>query len=175
MTEILNTRNRKRYRSASNECNENQSKYFINQQIIDQNDANKMKLIHGKNAQLIKEKHEILFNFFFPDKTIKLLFKNANAKTTGNSDDNNLHRGYISKKEQFRENIRLLGNGQIVYLNDNGKNGLMQSNRKCNLCSKISSVQAIDCSNCNLEICESCGISCMQCNEPLCLSCVRLL
>lgn len=49
MTEILHGLNRKRHRSTSNDCNyENQAKYFINQQIVNLNDANKMKEIHGK-------------------------------------------------------------------------------------------------------------------------------
>lgn len=42
------TKNRKRVRSVSNECIFNQNKIFINQQMIDQNDANKMKEIHGE-------------------------------------------------------------------------------------------------------------------------------
>lgn len=43
------TKCRKRVRSVSNGCIfTNQNKYFINQQIIDQNDANKMKEIHGE-------------------------------------------------------------------------------------------------------------------------------
>lgn len=45
----VETKSRKRVRSVSSECIfTNQNKYFINQQIIDQNDANKMKEIHGE-------------------------------------------------------------------------------------------------------------------------------
>lgn len=48
MTDLLNN-NRKRFRSQSNEpLYEVQTKYFVNQQMIDYQDQSKMKQIHGK-------------------------------------------------------------------------------------------------------------------------------
>lgn len=113
----------------------------------------------------------IIFNL---DKTIKLLFKNANAKESNDKNDrNNETNGYINKMDRFRQSIRLSGNGYVIYLKDKIVGDRI--GRKCGLCLKQSSLEKIDCINCNLEICESCGISCVQCNGPLCVSCVRLL
>jgi len=50
----MTTINRKRRRSISSEYIFTiQSKYFINQQLVDLNDENKMKEIHGKSLSII--------------------------------------------------------------------------------------------------------------------------
>lgn len=105
------------------------------------------------------------------EKTIQLLFRNANKISNGGEESPI----GTKKLEQFRNNVCLLGNGEIKYIAGNKKSVAENSNRKCRFCSKASTIQATDCTNCNLEMCEFCGISCVQCNEPLCMSCVRLL
>lgn len=114
------------------------------------------------------------FSMLFTDKTIKLLFKNANNKA---ENETVARKGEPNKVDQFRDNICLMGNGQINYIMDVQKKAPMAVavQRKCNLCSKQSNIQAVKCTNCNMEMCEFCGISCIQCNEPLCMSCVNVL
>lgn len=73
----VRTKNRKRARSVSNEGILIQNKVFINQQMIDQNDANKMKEIHG----------EFDYNKTSPNNgqlafLIKLSIRRQNHKTT---------------------------------------------------------------------------------------------
>lgn len=46
--------------------------------------------------------------------------------------------------------------------------------RKCKCCSKNARLHA-DCVNCNLDLCEFCGINCANCDEPLCTNCITLL
>lgn len=81
----------------------------------------------------------------------------------------------MTKWQQFGENICLMGDGQINYIDATSKFATEKVSRRCRFCAKPSAIQATDCINCNLEICEFCGISCMQCNAPLCISCVQLL
>lgn len=119
---------------------------------------------------------------FRSDKTIRMLFQNANPKSTDKSNNNNNDTEMIpardvqpmSKWQQFGDNICLMGDGKINYIADS-KFATQNVSRRCRFCAKPSSIQATDCINCNLEICEFCGISCMQCNAPLCMSCVQLL
>lgn len=128
----------------------------------------------------------ILSLFSKIDKTIRMLFQNANPKLMekGNNNNNNdvemktaaRTEAYpLSKWQEFGENICLMGDGHINYIDTNSKFVTEKVSRRCRFCAKPSSIQATDCINCNLEICEFCGISCIQCNAPLCMSCVQLL
>lgn len=115
-----------------------------------------------------------------------MLFRNANTKSNNNNNNekavqpemNGTHQS-SNKWNKFDDNICLMGNGQVNYITpvpsmvtDNDNKSVL---RRCHLCAKPSTIQAVDCANCNLELCEFCGISCMQCNAPLCLSCIQLL
>lgn len=110
-----------------------------------------------------------------------MLFQNANPKSVEKANNNNNEvemtsvQQPMAKWEQFGDNICLMGDGQINYINANSKFAVEDKSRRCRFCAKPSTIQATDCINCNLEICEFCGISCMQCNAPLCMSCVQLL
>lgn len=146
MTEFLSN-SRKRIRSHSNEAPfEVQSKHFINQHILDQRDASKMKQIHGKfqwrctttkkqwktisarqsntrvkicllcystisilaRATTIHFLRISLHEFSsLADKTIQLLFKNAN--TPNNNNEENV----ITDKLAQMRSIRLIGGGVI--------------------------------------------------------------
>lgn len=121
------------------------------------------------------------------DKTIRMLFQNANPKSVGKGIHNNNNDEIemkasshgeaaqpVTKWQEFGENICLRGDGQINYIDMNSKFVNEKVSRRCRFCAKPSAIQATDCINCNLEICEFCGISCIQCNAPLCLSCVQL-
>lgn len=113
----------------------------------------------------------------FTDKTLKMLFQNANTKPANNNNENESipMDQSTTKRQQFGDIISLMGNGQINYIDPNSKLGSENLSRRCKYCAKPSSIQATDCVNCNLEVCEFCGISCIQCNAPLCMSCVQLL
>lgn len=113
----------------------------------------------------------------FTDKTLKMLFQNANTKPANNNNENESipMDQSTTKRQQFGDIISLMGNGQINYIDANSKPGSENLSRRCKYCAKPSSIQATDCVNCNLEVCEFCGISCIQCNAPLCMSCVQLL
>lgn len=123
----------------------------------------------------------MLNSFSDIDKTIRMLFQNANPKTLENGNNNNNNEiemkasggQPLTKWQVFGENICLMGDGQINYVNPKFVNEKIS--RRCRFCAKPSAIQATDCINCNLEICEFCGISCIQCNAPLCMSCVQLL
>lgn len=109
-----------------------------------------------------------------------MLFQNANPNPAEKANNNNNEIEMISvqpitKWEKFGDNICLKGDGQVNYIDAKSKFASENVSRRCGLCAKPSSIQATDCINCNLEICEYCGISCMQCNAPLCMSCVQLL
>ncbi|EDS29575.1 conserved hypothetical protein [Culex quinquefasciatus] len=45
--------------------------------------------------------------------------------------------------------------------------------RKCCICGPHSAVHA-ECTNCNLELCEYCGVSCQHCPEKICMNCVNI-
>lgn len=116
-----------------------------------------------------------------------MLFQNANPKSAekGNNNNNDIEmktgsdeaaaQPLTTKWQEFGENICLMGDGQINYIDVTSKFVNEKITRRCRFCAKPSSIQATDCINCNLEICEFCGISCIQCNAPLCMSCVQLL
>lgn len=115
-----------------------------------------------------------------------MLFRNANLKPAEKSNINNNNNEVemqtsggdakpLTKCQEFGENICLMGDGQISYIDANSKFVTEKVSRRCRFCAKPSNIQATDCINCNLEICEFCGISCIQCNAPLCMSCVQLL
>lgn len=75
----------------------------------------------------------------------------------------------------FAENVFLMGDGQFNYIGNAALHTPAANEpRQCN-CGKASNLQRADCSNCNLELCEHCGVSCKQCNVPLCTACVVLL
>lgn len=111
-----------------------------------------------------------------------MLFQNANAKSGEKANNNNNNNEIemtpvqqpMSKWQQFGDNICLMGDGQINYIDASSKFATENVSRRCRFCAKPSAIQATDCINCNLEICEFCGISCIQCNAPLCMSCVQL-
>lgn len=190
MALIVNSR--KRTRSDSDNEFTVQSKQFINEQIVNTNNQSKMKEIHGNlvDIQMIEIKCEIakknISIQLLSDKTIKMLFQNANPKLTEKSNNNNNNEVEmnaiesentqpLTKWQRFGDNICLMGDGQVNYIDANSKFAIKPVSRRCGFCAKPSSIQAADCINCNLEICEFCGISCMQCNAPLCMSCVQLL
>lgn len=113
-----------------------------------------------------------------------MLFQNANPKSAEKANNNNNEvemapvQQPMSKWQQFGDNICLKGDGQINYIDATAKfaaDSGAKTKRRCRFCAKPSAIQATDCINCNLEICEFCGISCIQCNAPLCMSCVQLL
>lgn len=102
----------------------------------------------------------------FIDKTVGLLFEGAK-----NSSNNN--RVYECKKERFK-NIRLDGDGNIIFLDGTIKPTFDEKIR-CRSCGRNSLIQS-ECSNCNLNLCEYCGISCANCVEThLCKHCLQLL
>lgn len=178
---------RKRTRSETENDYTVQSKQFINEQTVNMNSETKMKEIHGKcNNNNITIKLLQIFNFLFlfqfVDKTIRMLFQNANksGEKVNNNNNNEIAMTTVqhpmSKWQQFGETICLMGDGQVNYIDaDAAKCATENVSRRCRFCAKPSAIQATDCINCNLEICEFCGISCMQCNAPLCMSCVQLL
>lgn len=112
-----------------------------------------------------------------------MLFQNANPKSSDKTNNNNNEIEMIAdradqpmtKWQQFGDNICLKGDGEVNYIDANSKFAMEKVSRRCRFCAKPSAIQPADCINCNLEICEFCGISCMQCNAPLCMSCVQLL
>lgn len=82
----------------------------------------------------------------------------------------------MTNLQQFGENVSLLGDGLFKYIgNSTNRTPAPNESRRCLNCGKSSSLQAVDCNYCNLELCEHCGLSCEQCNVPLCVPCVRLL
>lgn len=186
MALIVNSR--KRTRSDSDHDFTLQSKQFIREQTINSNNQSKMKEIHGNFCVFFFPKlFQVNSQFqLITDKTIKMLFQNANPKSTDKSSTNNNNNNDVemnleenvqplTKWQQFGDNICLMGDGQVNYIDTKSKFATENISRRCRFCAKPSSIQATDCINCNLEICEFCGISCMQCNAPLCMSCVQLL
>ncbi|XP_320757.5 uncharacterized protein LOC1280887 [Anopheles gambiae] len=137
--------NRKRLRSnESDGCFALQRKTFVNQQMMDQQDPNKMKRILAK--------------------TISLLFQGAKNQ------DKEL---VIDQKESLKA-VRLLGSGEIDYDMNATSSWLgKKADRKCRQCDRMSIVHA-DCTNCNLELCEYCGVNCNTCPEKICLNCVTI-
>lgn len=93
-----------------------------------------------------------------------LLFDGAKNNSNNNST-------FECKKEKFKT-IRLDGEGNVVFMD--GSAG--QTDRiRCTSCDRDSTIQ-IECSNCNLNLCEYCGVSCANCLEAhLCKPCVQLL
>lgn len=163
--------NRKRNRSDDVDfhC---QSKYFVNQRMVNSLDQKYMKTVFGKRIhklwRLCKQKRTgvtiCLIIALCIDKTMGLLFQGAKNV----SNNNQL---LESKEDKFRS-IRLDGEGNIIFMN-----GGAESNDKmgCISCNKMSTVQS-ECSNCNLNLCEHCGISCANCLEAhICKHCVQIL
>lgn len=104
---------------------------------------------------------------------------NANPKSVNNNNASEVEMMPVhpvsTKWEEFGENICLMGDGHVNYIDASSKFATENVSRRCGFCARTSSIQATDCVNCNLEICEYCGISCIQCNAPLCMTCVQLL
>ncbi|XP_052861710.1 uncharacterized protein LOC128268616 [Anopheles cruzii] len=143
----VNSQNRKRLRSDDSEgCFVTQKKTFVNQRLLDRQDSEKMKQIQAR--------------------TIGLLFEGAkkHSKVGG---------GPICGKESFRS-VRLLGGGEIDYDPASVSAWVTKkADRHCRLCDQWSIVHT-DCTNCNLELCEYCGVDCSNCPEKICLNCVKL-
>ncbi|XP_052903550.1 uncharacterized protein LOC128310855 [Anopheles moucheti] len=137
--------NRKRLRSnESDGCFVLQRKTFVNQQMMDQQDPNKMKRILAK--------------------TINLLFQGAKHH------DKNL----LANQKETLKSVRLLGNGEIDYDMNATSSWLgKKADRKCRQCDRMAIVHA-ECINCNLELCEYCGVNCNFCPEKICLNCVNI-
>lgn len=82
-----------------------QSKHFISERAVNMNDSNKMKEIHGKFLcdssisitawSMIKKHYK-----FLSEKTIKMLFRNANAAANNNYNNNNNNNNTKSNVEQ---------------------------------------------------------------------------
>ncbi|XP_058829363.1 uncharacterized protein LOC131688830 [Topomyia yanbarensis] len=122
-----------------------QRKKFINQQQMDQQDERKMRQVQ--------------------EKTINMLFQGA--KTF-----NRLPPGVC--QSECLAHVRLVGGGEIDFNMRNCPSWLeKKADRKCRICDRLSLVHA-DCVNCNLELCEHCGISCNYCPEKICLNCVNI-
>ncbi|XP_055600241.1 uncharacterized protein LOC129749327 [Uranotaenia lowii] len=138
---------RKRLRSADGEEDGPfalQRKMFISQQRIDQQDQRKMRQIEQK--------------------TLNMLFLGAktNQKLT-----------QTCQRECLRH-VRLLGGGECQFDTHSCPAWIeKQPDRKCRVCDRMSLVHA-ECTNCNLELCEHCGISCGHCPDKICMSCVNL-
>lgn len=93
-----------------------------------------------------------------------LLFQGAK-----NNSNNNLSSEY--KREKFRT-IRLDGEGNVIYMDGSEGNS---AKIKCISCDRDSTIKS-ECSNCNLNLCEYCGVSCGNCQEAhICKHCVELL
>ncbi|XP_058466656.1 uncharacterized protein LOC131439538 [Malaya genurostris] len=121
-----------------------QRKMFINQQRMDQQDERKMKQIQ--------------------DKTLNMLFRGSK-----------IHRlpPEVCQTECLAH-VRLIGGGEIDFDLRNCPSWLeRKTDRKCRICDRLSLVHA-DCINCNLELCEHCGISCNFCPDKICLNCVNI-
>ncbi|KAJ6645528.1 hypothetical protein Bhyg_00734 [Pseudolycoriella hygida] len=132
--------NRKRTRSVDIDS-QLQSKYFVNQRMVDLLDENRMKKIF--------------------DKTVNLLFEGAKNNA-------NVYEGEKLKS------VRLDGEGNVTYVDGKG-GGAGHVKKACSSCNKDSIVQT-ECSNCNLNLCEFCGVSCVNCLEAhVCKHCVHLL
>lgn len=100
----------------------------------------------------------------YADKTVGLLYEGAR----NNSNNNQL---FECKKEKFKT-IRLDGEGNAIFMDGSAGN---TDKLKCISCDRDSTVQS-ECSNCNLNLCEYCGISCGNCLEAhICKHCVELL
>lgn len=159
--------NRKRNRSVDNDIPA-RSKYFVNQRMVDSLDQKYMKKIFGNLKKLWSSeegKQNIKFNSF-ADKTVGLLFEGAK-----NNSNNN--RVYECKKEKFK-NIRLDGDGNIIFLNG-APTSKSDDKIRCASCGRDSLIQS-ECSDCNLHLCEYCGVSCANCMEAhLCKHCLQLL
>ncbi|EDS33612.1 conserved hypothetical protein [Culex quinquefasciatus] len=138
--------NRKRLRSDDGEGGHLvlQRKMFINQQRMDQQDERKMKQIQ--------------------DKTINMLFMGAK---------NNRQRPAVCQRECLRH-VRLLGAGEYDFDAHSCPSWMEKKpDRKCRICDRQSAVHA-ECTNCNLELCEYCGVSCQHCPEKICMNCVNI-
>lgn len=161
---------RKRTRSADDLLGGTpQLKYFVNQKLLNMKDEEKMNKIYGKiNIALI---HTMSIKIhLIPEKTVQMLFKGAQPQ---------VEQTVPTEKELTLNHIKeinLTGNG---LMNCYGKDKLPvwvseATNRLCRYCYKSSKVH-VDCQNCNIDMCEFCGLSCFDCREPICNSCVFLL
>ncbi|XP_053680611.1 uncharacterized protein LOC128731511 [Anopheles nili] len=137
--------NRKRMRSNDNEgCFSLQRKTFVNQHVMERQDTNKMKQIQAKTINLLYQGAK----------------KNDLASATGRTDS--------------LKSIRLLGGGEIDYdMNATSTWVGKKADRKCRMCDRMSIIHA-DCRNCNLELCEYCGVNCNFCPEKICVNCVNI-
>lgn len=168
----INQNNRKRNRSVDADVR-TQSKYFVNQRMMDSLDQKYMKTIFGKyntafNASNgmgnIRYVNVHLF-IHCADKTVGLLFEGAK----NNSNNNN--RTVECKKEKLKT-VRLDGEGNVSFTDGSAGNS---DKIRCSSCDRDSLIQA-ECSNCNLCLCEYCGVSCANCLEAhICKHCVQLL
>ncbi|XP_055628060.1 uncharacterized protein LOC129769678 [Toxorhynchites rutilus septentrionalis] len=135
---------RKRLRSDDGGDYHVQRKMFVNQQLVDRQDEQKMKQIHAK--------------------TINMLFmgsRKADAKP-------------LLCQRECLKHVRLLGGGEYDFDINNCPAWVeKKADRKCRICDRQSLVHA-DCINCNLELCEFCGISCNYCPEKICMNCVNI-
>lgn len=99
------------------------------------------------------------------DKTVGLLFAGARNNA------NNNNQLFECKKDKFKM-IRLDGEGNVIFMDGSAGNS---EKVKCISCDRHSTVQS-ECSNCNLILCEWCGVSCANCLEAhICKHCVDLL
>ncbi|XP_058118915.1 uncharacterized protein LOC131289251 [Anopheles ziemanni] len=138
--------NRKRLRSNDSDvCFAMQRKTFVSQHMMDQQDASKMKQIQAK--------------------TISLLFQGAKKQSKAPI--------LIDRKEALRS-VRLLGGGEIDFDVGAASSWIEKKpDRKCRLCDRMAIIH-VECTNCNLELCEYCGINCSNCPEKICMNCVNI-
>lgn len=128
-----------------------------------------------------------IISSFLLEKTINMLF--LGAKTSSQQ------RPGVCQRECLRH-VRLLGGGEYDFDITNVSCGskiipnvrkcltninrqcpawmAKKADRECRNCDRVSLVHA-DCTNCNLEMCEFCGISCHYCPEKICMNCVNIL
>lgn len=164
----INQNNRKRNRSVDADFR-TQSKYFVNQRMMDSLDQKYMKTIFGKYTHLMpvsRKGNALTYNLFIDcaDKTVGLLFEGAK-----NNSNNN--RSVECKKEKLKT-VRLDGEGNVSFMDGSAGNS---DKIRCTSCDRDSTIQA-ECSNCNLCLCEYCGVSCANCLEAhICKHCVQLL
>uniref|UniRef100_U5EQ68 Apoptosis regulatory protein siva n=1 Tax=Corethrella appendiculata TaxID=1370023 RepID=U5EQ68_9DIPT len=111
------------------------------------------KLINSKSESRMKQ---------IEAKTMSLLFQGAKNFTSNKNNGKNL------------KCLRLFGNGEFDFEGDVLPSWIPKKpDRKCKKCDKQSSIH-FDCINCNLELCEFCGINCFYCKDLICLNCVNI-
>ncbi|XP_065084038.1 uncharacterized protein LOC135706348 [Ochlerotatus camptorhynchus] len=145
----VNCKRRKRMRSDDGDGGDGpfvmQRKMFINQLQVDRQNEQKMRQIE--------------------EKTMNMLF--LGAKTSSQQ------RPGVCQRECLKH-VRLLGTGEYDFDIANCPAWMAKkADRECRICDRISLVHA-DCTNCNLELCEFCGISCHYCPEKICMNCVNI-